>query len=161
GIAAGVVTLGLASIFFGRSVSERTELTLGTKRLSQSFAFWRSAALVTAGCAALIVFALIPSRVAAVRDSLPGEVMASLSQDRLNEKDLSTLTRGYYEELDVARNDAQVQIALRPGPQWPITQLQASTKDFMLFDIIPDKSLTVNGRPVSFNHWGMRGRPCQ
>jgi hypothetical protein len=160
-IIAGVVGLGLAAVFFGGSTAERTEFSPGTKRIARPFAFWPSAAFVSAGGAALVAFALLPSQIEQLRDSYAGEVMISLGQDRLNEKDLSNLTRGYYEELDVTRNDAAVRIALVPGPHWPITKLQGATKDFMLFDVIPDVSLRFNERPVSFNHWGLRGPACE
>jgi hypothetical protein len=160
-IIAGLTGLGLAAVLFGGSTAERTEFSPGTQRTARPFVFWRSAASVSAGGAALAAFAILPSQISPLRDSYAGEVMISLGQDRLNEKDLSSLTRGYYEELDVTRNDAAVRIALVPGPHWPITKLQGSTKDFMLFDVIPDTSLNVNGRPVSFNHWGLRGPPCE
>ncbi|HMF11703.1 MAG TPA: hypothetical protein VKE94_05335, partial [Gemmataceae bacterium] len=160
-VVGGLVGLGLASILFGRSTAERTEFSLGTQRPARQIAFWPLAALVTAGCGALVAFAVLPNRVEAIRDSYAGEVMISLGQDRLNERDLSTLTRGYYEELDVTRNDATVRIALLPGPRWPIMQLQRATKDFMLFDVIPDTSKVIDDMPVSFNHWGLRGPACE
>ncbi|HMF11225.1 MAG TPA: hypothetical protein VKE94_02935 [Gemmataceae bacterium] len=159
-VVGGLIGLGVAAVLFGRSTAERTEFSLGTQRPARQIEFWRSAALVTAGCAALAAFGVLPNRVEAVRDSYAGEVMISLGQDRLNERDLRTLTRGYYEELDVTRNDATVRIALLPGPRWPIMELQRATKDFMLFDVIPDTSKNINGLPVSFNHWGLRGPAC-
>jgi hypothetical protein len=159
-ILAGIFGLGLAAILFGDSTAERTEVSPGTARLTRPVVFWRSAAMVTAGGVALLIFGLLPTEVEAVRDSYAGEVMTSLGQDRLNEMDISKLTRGYYEDLDVSRNDHQVRIALRPGPRWPIKQMQAATNDFMLFDIIPGKSLNINGLKVSFNRWGMRGPEC-
>jgi hypothetical protein len=159
-ITGGVIGLGAAAILFGRSTAERTETSLGTQKPMRSAGFWRSTAFATAGCGALVAFGLVPSRVEAVRDSYAGEVMISLRSDRLNEMDLSTLTRGYYEELDVNRNDAQVRIALKPGPRWPVKQLQHQTNDFMLFDTIPGKTMNVDGMKVSFNEWGMRGPPC-
>jgi hypothetical protein len=161
GILAGMIVLGAAAILFGRSTAERTETSLGTQRPTRSLGFWRSTVFVTAGCGALVAFGLLPSTVEAVRDSYVGEVMISLRSDRLNELDLSALTRGYYEELDVSRNDAQVRLALRPGSRWPIKQLQYQTNDFMLFDVIPEARVPFEGLTVSFNQWGMRSPPCE
>jgi hypothetical protein len=155
-IVAGLTVLGAAAILFGQSTAERTETSPGTQRPTRTIGYWRSTAFVIAGCAALVAFGLVPSKVEAVRDSYVGEAMASLRSDRLNEMDLSALTRGYYEELDVSRNDAQVRIALKPGPRWPVKQLQYSTNDFMLFDTIPSNSRDIDGMKVSFNQWGMR-----
>jgi hypothetical protein len=160
-VVGGLIGLGVAAVLFGRSTAERTEFSVGTQRPASQLAFWRSAALVTASCAALVAFGVLPNRVEAVRDSYAGEVMISLGQDRLNERDLSTLTRGYYEELDVTRNDAAVRTALLPGPRWPVLELQKATNDFMLFDILPDKSWVINNMPVCFNHWGLRGPACK
>jgi hypothetical protein len=155
-ILAVLIGLGIAAVLFGRSSAERTEVSRGSKLTASRLTFWRSAGLVTAGACAFLAASVLPT-LHAVQDTAAGEVMASLRQDRLNELEMDAMTRGYYEDLDVSRQDLSLRLATQPAPWWPATKLHRSSGDFMLYEVIPDVSVPANGLVVSFNKRGMRG----
>src|SRR5262249_3965749 len=94
----------------------------------------------------------------AAQDTLFGEVVQSLKKDRLNEIDVNARTRGYYEELDVSRQDVAVKLALE-GTTWPATKLHKGRDDFMIHEPIPNAKVPFRGTIFEFNSQGMRGPP--
>jgi hypothetical protein len=154
-VGAGLLALGLASVLFGRSVQERSVGSAGGKAGAGDFAFWRSAGLVTAGILGVLLFSAIPS-IPAAQETMLGEVVVSLKKDRLNEMDVNARTRGYYEELDVSRQDVAVAMAIH-SDRWPSTKLHAERNDFMLHEPIPGMKVVHRGKTFEFNSLGMRG----
>lgn len=155
-VTAGLLGLGVASVLFGRSVQERTLGSPSAKRAADRFAFWPSAGLLTAGALGLLCFAMIPELPAA-SDTTVAEVAQSLGHDRLNEIEVSALTRGYYEDLDVAREDVFFAQAILSTSWWPATKLHKGRDTFMLHEPIPNISFVVRGKAFEFNKLGMRG----
>ena len=155
-----LVGIGIAGVVFGRSTAERTEASRGTKRGLERHAFWPSAAYVAAGSVALLLFGE-SHRLPAAHDTAYAEVVQSIRSDRLNEMEYSARTRGYYEDLDVTREDAMVRMALESVGWWPSKRIHTECKDrdFLMYRPNPDLVLSVPGHDitVTYNSRGMRG----
>jgi hypothetical protein len=89
-----------------------------------------------------------------------GHVAARLRHDVLNARDMSLQRRGYYEELDVGRQDMWEWHQAEDPDGW-----RAGTKifyrkrpDFLMKEIVPSVSTILNGVPATSNRWGMRDR---
>jgi hypothetical protein len=148
--------LGAAAVLFGRSSAERTEASRGTQRGVDRFAFWPSASFVAVGTLALLLFGE-SHRLKAANDTLYAEVVQSLRTDRLNELEYNKRTRGYYEDLDVTREDANVRMGLQALGWWPAKIIHITSKDFLLYRPIPDRFVPVHGITVTYNSRGLRG----
>jgi hypothetical protein len=155
-VAAGLTGLGVAAILFGRSVQERNLGGLATNKATSEFGFWPSAGLLTAGAVGVLLFGMIPSLPGA-RDTMAGEVVQSLKQDRLNELDMNAQTRGYYEKLDVTREDVSVALAIHSVAWWPSIEMTEEREDFMLREPMPNFLAKPRGKVLRLNELGMRG----
>src|SRR5262249_43440240 len=144
GILVVLVGMGIASVLFGRSTAERTEASRGMKRGMERFAFWPSVAFVAVGSIALLLFGE-SHRLPAAHDTAYAEVVQSLRSDRLNELEYSARTRGYYEDLDVTRDDAKVRMALESVGWWPSKRIHTECKDrdFLMYRPNPGLILPV------------------
>jgi hypothetical protein len=155
-IVAVLMGLGVAGVFFGRSTYEHMQASEQPERAWEGFAFWRSAGFVTAGTLALLLFGE-SYRLSAANDTLYGDIVISLRSDRFHEIEFTGRTRGYYENLDVIREDPLVRMALQPGSWWPAKKLHRENKSFLLHEPIPDVSHNVHGITVTYNSYGLRG----
>jgi hypothetical protein len=156
-ILAGLIGLGIAAMLFGHSTAERTETAKATASSSDRFAFWPNALLVTASCCGLLLLGMAPA-FPGVRDTLAGELLVSVRQDRLNQMELNALRRGYYEELDVTRQDVKMHDAIEPTAWMRGLRMVMPTGDIRLHEPIPGLHYQVHGKTITTNRWGCRGR---
>jgi hypothetical protein len=158
-IVAGLTVLGLAAVLWGHSRAERTAGGSVTPAAGPAFS-WRGAALGFASCALILVLSLTPIR-SQFEGTPAGDVLAALRYDQANEMDEDSQRRGYYEDLDVTRNQEDFGF-LRTGFQWGEGGLKDppgdSTTDFMLLQGAANYSREVDHKRITTNHWGMRDR---
>jgi GDSL-like Lipase/Acylhydrolase family len=158
-IVSGLVGLGIAAIFFGRSGAERSD---GAPGQAGPSLHW-GALSVGLQCAALLIVAYLPQMIN-LDNHLAGDVLASVLEDRPNRMDVEGLRRGYYEELDVPRRQAQLKRLqdMRP-PDWNEGYFQAlrRTDDFMYEEPVPSARAFFRGEWVTHNRWGMRNKECE
>jgi len=163
-IVIGFVGLGVAAILFGHSTAERTQR--GAKvRLAPGQTFsWRGAAGIGLACAGILLLGALPAMVPALERTWAGEVLAAVKQDQLNEADEDAERANYYQGLDVIHHEEGFAF-LRAGAQLGGTGERNApgrhTNDFMLYDGVPNISLTFEGKRISSNQWGMRDRPYE
>jgi hypothetical protein len=151
----GLVAIGASGMLWGLSSRETSE-GRATKEEQRPFYFWRSATAVTLGAICLLVGPWLIDRVAPTTHN----TIVRLHHDALNARDLAMQRRGYYEELDVGReNTSQWGKALGPeawGEGKKVFYRQRS--DFLLKEIVPSVSSVIAGAPVTSNSMGMRDR---
>jgi hypothetical protein len=155
-IIAVLLGLGIAGILFGRSGLEPTQGCEASPRRSEGFTFWRSAGFVTAGSLAFLVLGE-SYRFPAANDTLFGDIVISVRSDRYTEMEFTGRTRGYYESLDVTREDPLVRMALLPSGWWPARKLNHEHKSFLLHEPNTDVSLQIHGAKITYNRFGLRG----
>jgi hypothetical protein len=173
-ILAGLAIIGACSMVWGRSSRETSE---GRSAEAVPFHFWRSAATVGAGAICLMAAPKVIPRV--IPDA--GDMMARLSQDVLNARDMKMQRRGYYEDLDAGRADTwrwrQAKMAEigqgeqlgREGGEAEIVGGWGEGKkvfyrdrpDFLLKEIVPSVSTILGGAVATSNCMGMRDREYQ
>jgi hypothetical protein len=157
--------------------SRETSEGRGTQASRPAFHFWRSAGTVAMGALCLLAVPSIATRTSPDFKN----VVARLHGDVLNARDLALQRRGYYEELDVGRQDtwewhtakmAQLgragQLARDEGEAEIAREWDSGKKvfyrnrsDFLLKEIVPSVSTVLGGTPATSNHLGMRDREYQ
>jgi hypothetical protein len=157
-IAAGLVGLGVAAIFFDRFEANPVQPAREPRMSGQSI--WRSVATVgVPACVLLFIgFQEVPSGLLA---TTAGDILMTIKQDeQLNQEEIEDLHRGYYEELDVARRDDKLKFlraAVPPG--WCSTAaFQHDTGNFRVNELTPHYSEIYHGKRLTINRWGMRDR---
>ncbi|RMF62573.1 MAG: hypothetical protein D6746_03920 [Bacteroidetes bacterium] len=90
-----------------------------------------------------------------------GVVLASLQEERLNERDVEQLDRGYYEGLlERGRlTDALWTTQIEMPEDWlPLTESGRVnvTGGAMQYELVPSHHMVYHRAPVSTNRWGMR-----
>jgi hypothetical protein len=127
------------------------------ERPAEHFAFWPSAASVTAGACSILLLGVLPGW-SAVHDTKFGDVVAKLKHDQLNDTDQMALRRGYYEELDVAHEDFRIRADVEPVSWMFRLKMVKPVHDFTLHELKPNESVQAHGKKITTNQWGMRGR---
>jgi hypothetical protein len=90
-------------------------------------------------------------------------VLAVIQKDQMNRMDVEGLRRGYYEELDVPRRQAELQVLEKHKPaDWNDGHAKAHwlTEDFWYEKPNPSVHVFLRGSWVTHNRWGMRNREC-
>jgi hypothetical protein len=136
--------------------SRETSEGRGTQASRPAFHFWRSAGTVAIGALCLLAVPSIATR------TIPDfkNVVARLHGDVLNARDLALQRRGYYEELDVGRQDMWEWHRAEDPDGWRegTKVFYRKRPDFLMQEIVPSVSTILNGVPAASNHWGMRDR---
>jgi hypothetical protein len=157
-IIAGLVGLGLAGVVWGGSVAERTDGLRATAPDRQSPSFARSALGVGLACAAMLLLAALP-QVFDLENGPAGDLLAAVEKDQLNRMDIELLRRGYYEDLDVPRRQAELErLRQMTPPGWAdgLAVLYRPTNDFRREEMVPSAKAFLHGQWVTHNRWGMR-----
>jgi hypothetical protein len=154
-VLAGLGVVCICGMLWGRSSRETSE-GRATREAHRPLYFWPSAAAVAAGALCLLVVPPTLSRILPQAEHLT----ARLRHDVLNARDMSLQRRGYYEGLDVGRQDMWEWHKAEDPDGW-----RAGTKvfyrkrpDFLMKEIVPSVSTILNGVPATSNRWGMRDR---
>jgi hypothetical protein len=151
----GLVAIGASSMLWGLSSRETSE-GRATKEVRGPFYFWRSATAVSLGAICLLVGPSLIDRVVPTAHN----TIVRLHHDALNARDLAMQRRGYYEELDVGRqNTTRWGKPLEPegwGEGKKVFYRQRS--DFLLKEIVSSVSSVIAGAPATSNSMGMRDR---
>jgi hypothetical protein len=162
-VLAGLVGLGLAGVVWGHSTAERTDGIPYPKEVQQGPSFGWSALRVGLASGGLLLLAILPLLVDL--DKLPGgELLAGIQMDQLNRMDVEALRRGYYEDLDVPRRQAELEKFRKNTPAgWSdgLAQLYRPTNDFRHEQMVPAARAYLHGQWVTHNRWGMRSPECE
>jgi hypothetical protein len=151
----GLAVVGVSSMLWGLSSRETSE-GRATKEVQAPFYFWRSATANTIGAVCLLVG---PSLVVWTLPAAHNTIVR-LHHDALNARDLAMQRRGYYEELDVDRNNMWQWGKARDPEGWGEGKklFYRQRSDFLLKEIVPSVSTVLGGAPVTSNRLGMRDR---
>ena len=154
-VLAGLAAIGGCSMLWGRSSREtsegrRTDSTRGP------FHFWRSAVAVTAGAICLLAGSSVATWVIPSADN----IIVRLHHDVLNARDMALQRRGYYEELDVGRQNTWQWGEAKDPEGWGEGRkvFYRQRPDFLTKEIVPSVSTILGGAPVTSNRLGMRDR---
>src|SRR6266480_3790750 len=127
-----------------------------TQERRKPFQFWPSAAAVSLGAICLLLGPSLIDRVVPTTHN----TIVRLHHDALNARDLALQRRGYYEELDVGRENT-MQWGKAPEPEgWGEGKkvFYRQRSDFLLKEIVPSVSSVIAGAPARSNSMGMRDR---
>lgn len=136
----------------------QTEELSGTQ---QGFSFARSVAAI--GSLAIVVYLIGNPAVYSHLGLDVQEMIYNLRVARMNERDLATIEKGYYENLirvDWLTSEAMYE-QLRMTYYWvelEDTQIGRLTGDFYKWELIPQSEDLLYGVPMRINRWGMRDR---
>src|SRR5439155_20801549 len=136
--------------------SRETSEGRGTQASRAPFQFWPSAAAVSLGAICLLLGPSLIDRVVPTTHN----TIVRLHHDALNARDLALQRRGYYEELDVGRENT-MQWGKAPEPEgWGEGKkvFYRQRSDFLLKEIVPSVSSVIAGAPARSNSMGMRDR---
>jgi hypothetical protein len=154
----GLAMIGACGVWLGHSGRESSSAT----NHESARGFWRPAGLVAASCTLLLVchHALQASW---IENATLRRPLVALTSNDLNRLDREALRRGYYEDLDVARNDRSARFLLSRTPDNPWLEmsrkhLERRTKDFLVHALHSSVRVDTAGGLVSTNRWGMRDR---
>src|SRR5262249_51572414 len=150
------VGLSIAAIVFDRFEGNPVQSAREPRMSGRSI--WKSAAYV--GLPACVLLAIgyqeVPSHLLA---TVAGDILHAIQQDeQLTQEELEALPRGYYEELDVARRDANLGFLRTAVPAgWcSLTAFQHDTGYFRVNQLTPHYSAFYHGKRLTINRWGMR-----
>jgi hypothetical protein len=155
-----LLTIGLASFFFGHTQRQWTEDISGSE--SQSQALWSRAGVI-ATCV-LVLAPLIDPIHAQIEKRLPefAMIMTVIQKNTLNITDTNTLHRGYYEDLTQLRKLGLKIDAPAGGPdakfKLEMTDAVQATSDYRQKELKPSCSVVFNGAKHTINPFGMRDR---
>jgi hypothetical protein len=162
-ILTGLAGLGVAAILWGKSTQERTEKESAATDLRPAPLSLKPALGLGLTCAGLFVLAAL-GRAGALENSRAGEVLKAVQGDLLNRTDAQAQRRGYYEDLDVARRQTEIQRQLEaPPPDWKAGAVDLERPPAVAFqraELIPSARGFFAGRWVTHNRWGMRSPEC-
>jgi hypothetical protein len=154
-VLAGLAAIAGCSMLWGRSSREtsegrRTDSTRGP------FHFWRSAVAVTAGAICLLAGSSVATWVIPSADN----IIVRLHHDVLNARDMALQRRGYYEELDVGRQNTWQWGEAKDPEGWGEGRkvFYRQRSDFLLKEIVASVTTVLGGAPVTSNRLGMRDR---
>jgi len=154
-VLAGLAAIGASSMLWGRSSRETSE-GRSSQAAREPFHFWRSAIAVGLSAVCLLVGPLIATR------TVPGaqNIVVRLHHDTLNARDMALQRRGYYEELDVNRQDLWQWRQAKDPEGWGEGRrvFYRQRSDFLMKEIVPSVSTVLGGAPVTSNRLGMRDR---
>jgi len=155
-VLAGLAAIGASSMLWGRSSRETSEGRPTQQAARESFHFWRSASAVSAAALCLLATPSVATRV------IPGagHLIVQLHHDVLNARDMDLQRRGYYEELDVNRQDMWQWRQAKDPEGWGEGRkvFYRQRSDFLMKEIVPSVSTVLGGAPVTSNRLGMRDR---
>jgi hypothetical protein len=160
-IGGGLLLVGAAAVALGRSSSERTDAPAKINPAAASREFWQS--VVKTGGLAVVLLVVDQNAAALAPTSAIADTLSLLSSDRLNERDVAKLERGYYEDLlDEERfNPALAEIYTGRPFLWGVQSLGSTRKDnrYPNEEYFPNARATQdNGALWTTNRFGMRDR---
>jgi hypothetical protein len=158
-VLAGVPLLvGVLGVLFGGRKRETSGKAAQAAEADATF--WRQAATVAAGAAALILIALRPGVLAPVSPELAGLARNARQGIILNAADAERLQRGYYEDLgDVNRFDDELWAILGGRPaDWNYSVQDRRRDDAIAIDLVPSSVAEFKGATRTVNSHGMRDR---
>ena len=154
---------GISAVLFGHSSSEKTAIAQPAASSSGTW-FWRTA--VQTGVAAFLLLAvgLFPGLLSFAPQL--AQVSIDLRTEQLSTRDGALLVRGYYEDLTTGvRFNPELwgMYAQRPADWKEIADSDAVSynKDFLHFELTPNKTTHFKGAPFQTNRWGLRDRDYQ
>lgn len=91
------------------------------------------------------------------------ELIRELQTARLNSQEAELLTRGYYENINLANqfNTQLGDVYMKQPDNWPTlreTPAGRLTGDFLRDEIVPSVSIIFHGAKLTTNRWGMRDK---
>ena len=155
GILLGLTALGLGGAIFGSSRAE-TSLGATAQNAKHPVSFWPSAIPIAIGS----VMLLLTTGLSFSRNTQTGSLLYALQHDQLNSRDIDCQRRGYYEELDVARETQFMWASVNTAPPgWTDNdRLFRDRNDFIHREMIPGAVGQLCGTQATVNRWGMRDR---
>ena len=149
--------IGAAGVLLGGRQREVSRAGPGSVRTEDRF--WREAAMVSFGAAALILIALRPGLLTPISPQLSNLVIDVKERASLNPADIERLRRGYYEDLgDITRFNSELWAVMGDRPPGWIDKVNQSRErtDGIRFDFVPSSTAVFKGATRTINSLGMR-----
>ena len=158
-IALLLLAFAMITVVFGLVIWINTLTEAKTERNAKQPTFSGSTTM-TAG--AIVLLVLIGNPV--IYRQIGGkaqELISDLTMNRLSDREVALLQRGYYEDLiGVNRFNSQLwEIYSKRPSDWPTidkTEAARQSGDNFIVELVPSTSILFHGEQLSINRWGMR-----